>query len=309
MKEISVIDSPALYRDNYRVRGFVFGSGKKSVCVVGPMRGNEYQQQFIAARLVSRLKEIESKGELVDGYEILVLPCANTYSFNTRKRFWPINNFDINRSFPGEVDGASTERFAGKILQMTKNYQYGIQLSSYYISGTFMPHIKIFKTELNCEQSAKDFKMPFVQVRSARAFEKTTLNYNWQMNGVQGFSLYSSATNYIDKNSAHTVLRSILLFLKARGIITSDIPGGYETKIINSQTDLMALRAPSAGFFSPKVKVGFEVSAGDLLAEIRDPYTDEVVSTIVSPKDGTIFYMQSDPLTYSHSSVFNLILR
>ena len=42
MKEISVIDSPALYRDNYRVRGFVFGSGKKSVCVVGPMRGNEY---------------------------------------------------------------------------------------------------------------------------------------------------------------------------------------------------------------------------------------------------------------------------
>lgn len=129
------------------------------------------------------------------------------------------------------------------------------------------------------------------------------------MNGVQGFSLYSSATNYIDKNSAHTVLRSILLFLKARGIITTDIPGGYETKIINSQTDLMALRAPSAGFFAPKVKVGFEVSAGDLLAEIRDPYTDEVISTIVSPKDGTIFYMQSDPLTYSHSSVFNLILK
>lgn len=309
MKEISVIDSSALYRDNYRVRGFVFGSGKKSVCVVGPMRGNEYQQQFIAARLVNRLKEIEEKGELVPGYEILVIPCANTYSFNTRKRFWPINNFDINRSFPGDVDGASTERFAGKILQATKDYQYGIQLSSYYISGTFMPHIKIFKTELNCEQSAKDFKMPFVQIRSARAFEKTTLNYNWQMNGVQGFSLYSSATNYIDKTSAHTVMRSILLFLKSKGIITTDIPGGYETKIINSQTDLMALRAPSAGFFAPKVKVGFEVSAGDLLAEIRDPYTDEVISTIVSPKDGTIFYMQSDPLTYSHSSVFNLILK
>lgn len=117
MKEISVIDSSALYRDNYRVRGFVFGSGKKSVCVVGPMRGNEYQQQFIAARLVNRLKEIEEKDELVPGYEILVIPCANTYSFNTRKRFWPINNFDINRSFPGDVDGASTERFAGKILQ------------------------------------------------------------------------------------------------------------------------------------------------------------------------------------------------
>lgn len=273
------------------------------------MRGNEYQQQFIAARLVNRLKEIEEKGELVPGYEILVIPCANTYSFNTRKRFWPINNFDINRSFPGDVDGASTERFAGKILQATKDYQYGIQLSSYYISGTFMPHIKIFKTELDCEQSAKDFKMPFVQIRSARAFEKTTLNYNWQMNGVQGFSLYSSATNYIDKTSAHTVMRSILLFLKSKGIITTDIPGGYETKIINSQTDLMALRAPSAGFFAPKVKVGFEVRAGDLLAEIRDPYTDEVISTIVSPKDGTIFYMQSDPLTYSHSSVFNLILK
>ena len=56
MKEIELCNMQALYRDNFRVKGFAFGSGKKSVCIVGPVRGNEYQQQFIASRIVRRLK-------------------------------------------------------------------------------------------------------------------------------------------------------------------------------------------------------------------------------------------------------------
>ncbi len=308
MTEISILDEAAIYRDNFRIRGYSFGSGKKSVCIVGPMRGNEYQPQFITARLVRRLKEIEAAGELNPGFEILAIPSVNPYSFNTKKRFWPVNNIDINRSFPGDKNGGTTELIASEVLKATKGYEYGIQLCSYYVSGTFMPHIKIFKTDLDFSETAKDFKMPYVQLRTPRAFERETLNYNWQINGTKAFSLYSSATNYIDKTSAHTVLRSVLLFLKARGIITTDIPGGYETKIINSQTDLIAVRANAAGFFVPKVKVGFQVQAGDLLAEIHNPYTDELSAEIKSPKSGTIFYMHSDPLTYSHSSVFNLIL-
>lgn len=310
MNEISIIDSPAFYRDNFRVRGYTFGSGKKSVCIVGPMRGNEFQQQFIAARLVNRLEQIEQAGELAEGFQILVIPCVNPYSFNTRKRFWSINNNDINRSFPGTANGNTTEQIANHLIEATKDYEFGIQLCSYYMSGTFMPHIKIFKSEMDYVEEAKKFKMQYVQVRNPRPFEKTTLNYNWQAkSGVKAFSLYSSATDYVDKTSAHTVQRAILLFLKSLDIIKTDIPGGYESAILNSQEDIIPIRACASGFFVPKVKVGFEVNAGDLLAEIHDPYTDKTVAEIKSPADGTIFYMYSDPLVYSHSTVFNLVLK
>ena len=31
----------SLYRDNFRITGYKFGIGNKSVCIIGAMRGNE----------------------------------------------------------------------------------------------------------------------------------------------------------------------------------------------------------------------------------------------------------------------------
>ena len=56
------------------------------------------------------------------------------------------------------------------------------------------------------------------------------------------------------------------------------------------------------------IKVGFEVEKGDLLAEIHDPYTDEVISELRSPVDGVVFFMHSAPMTYSQTAVFKLII-
>ena len=35
------------YRDNFRIDGFWFGEGAKTVAIVGAMRGDEIQQQYI----------------------------------------------------------------------------------------------------------------------------------------------------------------------------------------------------------------------------------------------------------------------
>lgn len=40
----SLLYNQGLYRDDFRVTGYEFGKGKKSVCIVGAMRGNEVQQ-------------------------------------------------------------------------------------------------------------------------------------------------------------------------------------------------------------------------------------------------------------------------
>lgn len=44
MREEMVMELPALYRDSFRIKSFLFGAGEKSVCIVGAQRGNEYQQ-------------------------------------------------------------------------------------------------------------------------------------------------------------------------------------------------------------------------------------------------------------------------
>ena len=67
----------------------------------GSMRGNEYQQLYICSQLVKRLGEMEEQGRLTPGKQIMVIPCVNPYSMNVQKRFWSIDNTDINRMFPG----------------------------------------------------------------------------------------------------------------------------------------------------------------------------------------------------------------
>ena len=60
---------------------------------------------------------------MIPGYEILVIPSANPYSMNIEKRFWPIDNTDINRMFPGYVKGETTQRIAGGIFEKIQDYQ------------------------------------------------------------------------------------------------------------------------------------------------------------------------------------------
>ncbi len=309
MREIEICDMPSLYRDDFRIKGYVFGSGKKSLCIVGTFRGNEYQQQFIAAKMIRRLKELESAGELNHGYEILVIPCANPYSMNTRSKFWAIDKTDMNRVFPGNSNGSIIEIIADIVFKATTKYEYGIHLASYYMNGSFLPHVRIMKSDFHYFNEASDFMMPYMMLREPRSYEKRTLNYTWQQEGVKAFSLYSSQTDGIDRNSAHAVVRSILLFLKNKGIISTEILGGYkECEILEEETRIVPVRTSLAGFFVPKVKVGFGVNKGDLLAEIRDPCTDEIISEVISPVDGVVFFMHAAPMSLSHTAVIKLII-
>ena len=101
MKEETIFRLPSLYRDDFRVKAYTFGDGSNNVAVVGAMRGNEYQQLYTASKLIQRLKELELKNRIIKGHSITVIPCVNPSSMNIHKRFWPIDNTDINRMFPG----------------------------------------------------------------------------------------------------------------------------------------------------------------------------------------------------------------
>ena len=44
-KEIITLQST--YREDMKVKGFLFGKGDKAACIVGSFRGNEIQQMYI----------------------------------------------------------------------------------------------------------------------------------------------------------------------------------------------------------------------------------------------------------------------
>lgn len=123
------------YRESLDVTGFRFGKGRKAVAVVGSFRGNEVQQMYVCSQLVQELKKLEKHGGIAGDREILVIPCVNYYSMNIGKRFWAMDNTDINRMFPGYSLGETTQRIADGVFQRLEGYEYGIQLASFYQPG------------------------------------------------------------------------------------------------------------------------------------------------------------------------------
>ncbi len=296
----------SVYRDNFRVAGYKFGHGEKSVCIMGAMRGNEVQQLYICSQLVNKLQEIEKSGGIKEGKSIMVIPCANSYSMNVGKRFWPSDNTDINRMYPGYSLGETTQRIAAGIFESVCDYKIGLQFASNYISGNFLPHVKIMKTDFVDIDMAKDFDFPYVVVRDPKPYDTTTLNYNWQIWETKAFSLYTSSTNQIDMENAILAEKAVLGFLAKQNIIEYNHKDVYSTKVI-SEKELVNVKSDVSGIFIPEKGHDDVVSKGDVLANVINPYEGNVIKQIIAPCDGTIFFMQDRTLLLANSLVYRII--
>lgn len=294
------------YRQPMDIIGFRFGKGEKALCVVGSTRGNEVQQMYVCSRLVSRLKALERSGCITEGKEILVIPCVNYYSMNIGKRFWTMDNTDINRMFPGYSLGETTQRIADGVFAKIQGYTYGIQLASFYQQGDFLPHVKLMETGFTEHKDMIDFGLPYAFVRTPRPYDTTTLNYNWQVWGTKAFSVYTNATDNIDESSAKTAVDSIIRFMVHMGIIHTHVSSGCVTEII-SEDRLVQVHSPVSGICKNYVRTGDELQKGDLLCEIFDPLEGDVISRILSPVNGTVFFRYNRPLEFEKSVLYKII--
>lgn len=309
MKKRIIYETTSLYRDAFRVTGFEFGSGKKSVCIVGNTRGNEFQQMYVCARLVNKLRDMEAQGRINEGHSILVIPSMNPYSVNSKKRFWPTDNTDINRMFPGYSLGETTQRIAGGVFEEIKDYDIGIQFTSFYMPGDFLPHVRMMKTGFEDVEMAKEFGMPYVVVRNVRPFDTATLNYNWQIWETKAFSMYTASTEKIDKDSAKDAVYSILRFLAKRGVVTHESRTKVPESIVVVDTDMKSVRTHTAGIFEPMVKVGAHVSKEQILARVINPLDGEIEEELRAPVNGKVFFVHNEPLTYADTAVIKIVVK
>ncbi|MCQ2491597.1 MAG: M14 family metallopeptidase [Lachnospiraceae bacterium] len=307
MKKKIIYELKGLYRDDFRVTGYEFGSGEKSVCIVGTMRGNEVQQLYCCSQLVKKFKQLEEEGRIAEGHKILIIPSCNPYSMNIQKRFWPIDNTDINRMFPGYNLGETTQRIADGVFKEIMDYQYGIQFTSFYMPGEFIPHIRMMDWGYSTVENAMKFEMPYVVIRKVRPYDTATLNFNWQVWDTQAFSLYTTKTTTIDPKSAGQSVLCVMKFLSSLGIVKYQSGSRIKQSEVVVDTDMVSVQTAKSGIFESLVKVGEYVEEGTPLANIIHPYEGTIMETLYAPVDGRVFFMHTDPLTYANTAVFKLI--
>ncbi len=306
MQKKIIYEMDGLYRENFRVTGYEFGEGEKSVCIVGSSRGNEVQQIYCCSKLVRKFRQLEKEGRITEGHRVLIIPSLNPYSMNIQKRFWPTDNTDIDRMFPGYDLGETTQRIADGVFREISDYTFGIQFTSFYMPGNFVPHIRFTEEGYSTVETAGEFGLPYVVVRKVRPFDTATLNYNWQVWNTQAFSLYTTATEQIDPNGAGQAVLAVLNFCGAEGIVRYQGPQLPPSKVV-VDTELVSVRTSESGIFEPLVKAGEQVSVGQPLANILHPYESVLLETLYAPVDGKVFFIHNEPLTYADTAVIKLV--
>ena len=306
MRIETIFEMKSPYRDDFRIDGYWFGSGEKTVAIVGAMRGDEIQQQYICARIVEALKDAEYRNKIADGKSILVIPSCNPFSMNVSKRFWAMDGTDSNRMFPGYDKGETTQRIAAAVFEYIKDFEYGMQMASFYMPGEFVPHVRMLKTGYEDIATAQLFGMPFVTVRKPLPFDTTLLNYNWQIWGAKAFSIYAGQTNYVEDSTSNLTIDSILRFLKKIHVLDVRVQNaGYESIVLDEE-ELVNVIARRAGIFYRMIGAGPHVKEGQVLARILDPYDCSVLEEVKAPVSGTVFFAHNKPLTLEHAIIYRI---
>ena len=307
MTQETLFTFQSLYRDDLRVTGFRFGSGEKSACIVGALRGNEVQQMYVSACLVRALTDLEAQGKLVPGKEILVIPSVNHFSMNIGKRFWSLDNTDINRMFPGYDRGETTQRIAAALFDVISPYQLGVQFASFYMPGDFLPHVKMMDLGYQDPELGRRFGLPYVLLRTPRPYDTTVLNYNWQVWETKAFSVYTNATDQLHEASAEETVQAVLRFLAAGGLLTDFDNGPGQPARIVPESELIAVHTPVAGIYRRFRNPGDVVRRGEPLCEVIHPLEGRVLAQVPAPVDGRVFFAHHSPLVYERGVVYKII--
>lgn len=294
------------------VTGAIVGEGADStalspaLCLVAGIRGDEVQQTLICSLLASKLADLEHARALAPGKRVMVLPCANPSSMGIGRRFWPGDNTDVNRMFPGYDAGETTQRIAAGIFDHVRGYRYGIHFSSFYLCGDFVPHVRVMHGPGESANHGRDFGLPFVVHHVPGSFDTTTLHYNWRLWDTEAYTFYTDKTDTADLRAATDAVRSVLRFMAARGIVTqATFSGAHAAEL--SEHALVPVFVPSGGIFCPVVSPGEVVEAGQVLATVVSTTYGTTRSTLVAPCEGMVFYVARTPPANAHTLAFQIV--
>ena len=325
MREETLFSIAMPYRQDMKVKSFSFGvtsdgrtlgadgdagarvdEFENAACFVAGVRGNEIQQTYICARIVRKLRKLETEGVLTPGQRIMVVPCVNPASMNNRKRFWVGDNTDVNRMMPGYDLGETTQRIAGALFEHVKGFRYGIHFSSFYLEGDFMDHVRVMSGPGIQTDNGADFGLAYVSRHVPGSFDTTTLHYNWRLWDTEAYTFYTDKTDLSDLEAAHDAVRSVLRFLSARGIVRKATFGGKHATQL-SEHALVPVFASSGGIFCPMVKPGEIVDAGQTLATVISTRYGTMRATLVAPCEGMVFYVARTPLANRQTLAFQIV--
>lgn len=269
---------------------------------VAGLHGDELNGIFILSRLADFLNGVEAGRHpgLKLKRKVLIIPAVNVLGVNLRSRTWPFDKSDMNRMFPGNVSGETTQRIALAVLEATKKADYMVDLHTGSPDFEELPQIRLYSPSDEQRETARYFGLQAVMERSISPVFTTTLMHAWQVWPGQSFLIRVGQGATVQLGHCQQVFRGLVSFLGRVGILEGvALSDDDDTETcLFKQGGSKRLYASKAGMFVSDRQVGRWVTKGQELGYIYDSFDGNVIEKVESPASGLLTGIRRHPLLF-----------
>ena len=265
-----------------------------TLCITSAIHGDEVNSVEIARRVFAGVDSAKMAGMLV------VLPAVNSYGFRTKGRNMP-DRRDLNRAFPGNPNGSVASIVAAEVFgRVIKDCSYVIDLHTGSNLRTNMPQVRVDTGNAKAVELAYNFGIGIVVAGEG---PEGSLRRAALTAGIPAI-IYEAGPPYIfvEPEIARGTqgVRNVMSYLG----MTDDPPNTLPAQRLASSR---WLRVPKrqGGIYLPTVVVGDAVTAGQLVATVTDPITDQV-HEIRADADGVVIGMALPQVVLSGSALIHV---
>lgn len=239
-----------------------------TVLLTGANHGDEYEGPVALIKLANALSCDEVRGR------VIILPYMNYPAFRAGRRTSPIDQGNLNRSFPGRPDGTITQKIADYIQRhLLPLADYVLDIHSGGKTLDFVPFAAVHVLDDKAQQTRCEAAM--------RAFGAP---YSMMMLELDSVGMFDSAVESAGKVFVSTELggggsataasiaiaeRGVRRFLAHAGVCAG-VPEPSESVMLDMPDGDCFITCVNEGLLEMCQDLGASVAAGDVLARVHD---------------------------------------
>lgn len=220
----------------------------KRISIVTGIHGDELEGQYVCFELQHRIEaERENLTGIVDIY-----PAMNPLGIDSITRGIPAFDLDMNRLFPGNIDGNMTEYLAAGIIEDVAGSDCVIDIHASNIYLTEIPQIRI--NELYEEMLmplAKSANVDFIWVHGASTVLESTFAYSLNSIGTPTLVVEMGVGMRITQEYGNQMVDGIFSLMHKLGIWKGEVKEPREPIVSRNPDDVSYLNASVGGLFIP----------------------------------------------------------
>lgn len=298
-----VVHVPLAVGEDLIIEKNTIGQDGKRVCIVTGTHGDELEGQYVAWRLARTL--LDNRQHLRGRVDIY--PALNPLGISTMTRGMPLCDLDMNRTFPGDLQGPLSEYVAAKLIEDIAGADLCIDI---HASNVFLRELPQVRINVNTADAlvplAKHLNMDLIWIHSAATVLESTLAHSLNSAGTPTLVVEMGIGMRITPSYGQQLLTGILSLLAHLGVWDAPVVP-VAPPIVSSDGAVSFVNADVSGLFFAASDHHTHVVEGQELGVVADPLTGEIRQRLCSPVSGLLFTLREYPVVYEGSLIARIL--